>query len=238
MTTMLITGANRGLGLDFVRRLAPQGWQIHACCRNPAKADELLAIAAEFDVTLHALDVADFDQIDALKKALGHAPIDVLLNNAGIMETSQRALSLDHTNQMFETLDEDEWMAVLRVNTMAPMRMCEVFVDNVTASDRKQVLMMSSIVGSIDSNSTSRWYHYGTSKTALNMVMRSLAADLRDRGITVMSLHPGWTQTDMGGPEAALTIDQSVNGMVELLKKLTPADSGRFIAWNGEDVPW
>lgn len=238
MTTMLITGANRGLGLDFVRRLAPEGWQIHACCRDPAKAVQLLAMAKEYDVTLHALDVADFDQIDVLKKALGNAPIDVLLNNAGIMETSQRTLSLDHTNQMFETLDEDEWMAVMRVNTMAPMRMCEVFVDNVTASDRKQVLMMSSIVGSIGSNSTSRWYHYGTSKTALNMVMRSLAADLRDRGITVISLHPGWTQTDMGGPEAALTIDQSVNGMVELLKKLTPADSGRFIAWNGEDVPW
>ena len=238
MTTMLITGANRGLGLDFVRRLAPEGWQVHACCRSPAKAADLRAMAEEYDVTLHALDVADFDQIDALKKALGNTPIDVLFNNAGIMETAQRTLSLDHTNQMFETLDDDEWMAVVRVNTMAPMRMCEVFVDNVAASDRKQMLMMSSNVGSIGSNATSRWYHYGTSKTALNMVMRSLAADLRDRGITVMSLHPGWTQTDMGGPEAALTIDQSVGGMVEVVKKLTPADSGRFIAWNGEDVAW
>jgi len=238
MTSMLITGANRGLGLDFVRRLAPEGWRIHACCRNPAKATDLQALADTHDVTIHALDVADFAQIDALKKTLGKEPIDVLFNNAGIMETIQRTLSLDHTNQMFDTLDEDEWMEVIRVNTMAPMRMCEIFVDNVAASERKQMLMMSSIVGSIGSNQTGRWYHYATSKTALNMVMRSLAADLKDRGITVMSLHPGWTQTDMGGPSAALTIDESVGGMVEVVKNLTPADSGRFIAWNGEDVPW
>lgn len=238
MTTMLITGANRGLGLDFTRRLAAEGWTIHACCRNPGKADALHALSDTHDVTVHPLDVTDFGQIDALKKEIGDTPLDVVFNNAGIMETSQRTLSLDHTTQMFDTLDEDEWMAVLRINTLAPMRMCEVFVDNVAASDRKQIWFMSSIVGSIRSNQTGRWYHYATSKTALNMVMRSMAADLHDRGITVISLHPGWTQTDMGGPQAALTIDESVGGMVDVVKALSPADSGRFIAWNGEDVPW
>ena len=238
MTTLLITGANRGLGLDFAQRMATAGWRIHACCRTPARAEALQTLARSHDVTVHALDVADFGQIDALKTVLGDEPIDVLFNNAGIMETSQRTLSLDHTNQMFDSLDEDEWMAVMRVNTMAPLRMCETFVDNVAASERKQILMMSSIVGSIGSNQTPRWYHYATSKTALNMVMRNLAADLTDRGITVVSLHPGWTQTDMGGPTAALTIDESVSGMVEVAEALTPADSGRFIAWNGEDVPW
>ncbi|MDA0367776.1 MAG: SDR family oxidoreductase [Proteobacteria bacterium] len=238
MKTLLITGANRGLGFDFTRRMAETGWHIHACCRAPAQADGLQALAAKHDVTIHALDVADFGQIDALKTKLGDEPIDVLFNNAGIMETSQRTLSLDHTNQMFDSLDEDEWMAVMRVNTMAPLRMCEVFVDNVAASDRKQILMMSSIVGSIGSNQTPRWYHYGTSKTALNMVMRNLAADLKDRGISVVSLHPGWTQTDMGGPTAALSIDESVGGLFKVVETLTPNDSGRFIAWNGDDVPW
>lgn len=238
MTTLLITGANRGLGLDFTQRFAKAGWRIHACCRAPDRADALQTLAKSHDVTLHALDVSDFAQIDALKSTLRDEPVDVLFNNAGIMETSQRTLSLDHTNQMFDTLDEDEWMAVMRVNTMAPLRMCEVFVDNVAASKRKQILMMSSIVGSIGSNQTPRWYHYATSKTALNMVMRNLAADLKERGITVVSLHPGWTQTDMGGPSAALTVGESVGGMVKVITALTPADSGRFIAWNGEDVPW
>ncbi len=238
MMTLLITGANRGLGLDFTRRLAEEGWRIHACCRQPAKADALNALAAKHDITVHALDVVDFDQIDALKASIGGEPIDVLFNNAGIMGTAQKPVDRNDPDQRFDSLDEDEWMTVMRVNVLAPTRMCEVFVDNVAASERKQMLLMSSIVGSIASNASGLWYHYATSKTALNMVMRSMAIDLRDRGITVVSLHPGWTQTDMGGPEAALTVDESVSGLVQVAKQLTPADAGRFIAWNGEDVPW
>jgi len=238
MTTLLITGANRGLGLDFARRFAEDGWRIHACCRRPETADALNALAAKHDVTVHALDVADFSQIDALKNAIGGEPIEVLFNNAGIMGTAQKAVALDDPEQRFDTLDEDEWMTVLRINVLAPTRLCEVFVDNVATSERKQMLFMSSIVGSIASNASGLWYHYSTSKTALNMVMRSMASDLRGRGITVVSLHPGWTRTDMGGPNAALSVDESVGGLVEVAKALTPADSGRFIAWNGEDVPW
>jgi NAD(P)-dependent dehydrogenase (short-subunit alcohol dehydrogenase family) len=238
MKTMLITGANRGLGLDLTRRFAAEGWKIHACCRNPGRADALNALAAAHDVSVHALDVADFGQIETLKATIGNEAIDVLFNNAGIMGTDQKPVDRNDADQRFDTLDESEWMTVMRVNTLAPMRMCEVFVDNVAASDRRQMVHMSSIVGSIASNQSGLWYHYSTSKTALNMVMRSMAADLRERGITVVSLHPGWTQTDMGGPGAALTIEESVGGMVEVVRKLTPADSGRFIAWNGEDVPW
>jgi NAD(P)-dependent dehydrogenase (short-subunit alcohol dehydrogenase family) len=226
MPTVLITGANRGLGLEFVRQYAARGWGVLACCRAPAEARELAAIRG---AEVHALDVRDLDAIAALARTLAGRPIDILLNNAGVNEPRKMTLG---------NIDYAAWKEVLAVNALAPARLAECFADNVAASDRKLIACILSKMGSIAANAEGRYYLYRSSKAALNAVVKSLSIDLRDRRITVVTLHPGWVRTDMGGAKADLEIATSVAGVMGVLDRVTIADSGKFFDHDGSEIPW
>lgn len=232
MPSILITGANRGLGLAFAKQYAAAGWRVYAACRAPDDADTLNAVAAttEGQVSVHGLDIGDGESVAALAVALNGAALDVLLNNAGIYLGK---------HQGFGETDYDEWQEILSINTCAPLRMVEALIDNVTRSERKQIICISSKMGSMaDNDDSGGAYLYRSSKAALNAVVRSLTVDLADRGVTVVAFHPGWVSTDMGGHEAPVTPAESVHGMREVIERLTPADSGRFLDYQGNEVPW
>jgi NAD(P)-dependent dehydrogenase (short-subunit alcohol dehydrogenase family) len=224
MGTVLITGAARGLGLDFTRQYAARGWKIHACARNhePLKG-------IEGNIHPHALEVTDYDAVTALAKALSGEAIDVLICNAGI--GGQRG------NTPLGAVDPAAWRQVFEVNTLAPLMMAQAFVEHVARSSERKLIAISSILGSIANNAGGR-YIYRASKTALNMEWSCLARDLARRGIICVALHPGWVQTDMGGSSATLTIGQSVPPMVETIAALKPSDNGRFLQYDGTELPW
>ncbi len=226
MPTVLITGANRGLGLEFARSYAADGWRVHACCRHPEKAKALKAV--EGDLLVRKLDVTDGLRVAGLARELADEAIDVLLNNAGVYGPRSD----------FGETDFDDWLDMLKINTIAPLRMAERFVEQVARSDRKLIVSISSGMGSIAMNDEGGRYPYRTSKAALNMVVKGLAADLAARGIIAVALSPGWVQTDMGGPNADLTPEESVAGMRAVIDGLTPDDSGRFFNYQSEDRPW
>ncbi len=225
---VLITGANRGIGLEFSKQYLADGWQVIACCRHPANAKELQQLAsANTQLTVEALDVADFDQIDSLAAKLKGQAVDLLINNAGIYHGSAQS-----------SVDYEEWAESFKVNSMAPHKMTQAFLSHIAASQGKKVATLSSKMGSIDDNSSGGSYIYRSSKTAVNMVMKSLALDIQAQGIAAVTLHPGWVQTDMGGSNALITTQQSVAGMRKVIDALTVADTGRFVAYDGEEIAW
>src|SRR5512134_1867009 len=188
--TVLITGAGRGLGLEFARQYAADGWHVIGCCRSPDKAGDLKKLGRH--VETHALDVTSADSIQHLAKALAGKPVDVLLNNAG----------LHGDRRMFGETDVALWKQIFEVNTIAPVQILAALLENVAASHHRKVVNISSKVGSIGDNPTGGSYAYRSSKTALNMAMANAAHELKARGITILLIHPGWVQTDMGGPGA------------------------------------
>ena len=226
MPTVLVTGANRGIGLEFVKSFAADGWRVHACARNVEKAKEVRGL--DGDVACHKLDVTDGLKVASLARELAEEPIDVLINNAGIYGPRTG----------FGETDYEAWADVLQVNTLAPLRMVERFVGLIERSERKTVVNISSRMGSISQNTSGGAYIYRSSKAALNMVTKSLANDLAGRGITVISFHPGWVQTDMGGEEATITPAESVRGMRDVIARLSPADSGKFFNYDGTPLEW
>lgn len=229
MSSILITGSNRGIGLALAENYAADGWRVFATARDPAQARALQALAKKQpSVSLHALDVGDGDAIKALARELKAEPIDVLMNNAGMYDPSPR---FGHT-------DYDAWMEVFQVNAMAALRMAEAFVENVGRSQRKIMAGISSGMGSIADNGSGGYYAYRTSKSALQMVMRSLALDLAPRGIVAVALNPGWVKTDMGGPGGSLTPEECARRLRAILDGLKPADSGKFWHHSGKEFPW
>ena len=232
MYTVLITGANRGIGLEFARQYAADGWRVLACCRHPEKAEALDKLATEHpdSVLVHALDVADLEQIESLATLLANESIDVLINNAGYYP--------DSDSKGFGHIDCDEWAQAFKVNTMAPLKMAEAFVSNVARSEFKIIATLSSKMGSVADNTSGGSYQYRSSKAAVNMVNKNLSLDLKDQGIATVVLHPGWVQTDMGGPNALITVEQSVSGLRQVIGQLTQADSGKFFAYDGQEIPW
>lgn len=231
MSTVLITGANRGLGLEFTRQYAAAGWRVHAACRNPATADALNGVASESSgaVTVHSLDVTDGGRIAAVADALRDEPVDVLINNAGVY--GERGGS-------FGDIDYASWEDTLRTNVLGPMRVAEAFVGQVVRGERRVIACISSTMGSIAENSSGGSYVYRSSKAALNAVVKSLALDLADRGIAVVAFHPGWVATDMGGAKASLSPAESVGALRTQIDRLTPADTGRFLNYDGSEIPW
>lgn len=224
---VLITGAGRGIGLEFARQYAETGWQVHATCREPKSASELLTLPGE--VTVHKLDVTHPKQIGHLQRELEGVPIDLLINNAGVIGPREHSIG---------NMDYDAWEEVLRINTLAPIRIAEAFLDNILASEKKLIVSLTSVYGSIGSNNSGGSYVYRSSKAALNAAMRSLAIDLRDEGVTVVVFHPGWVRTDMGGPNATVTPQDSVAGMRALIDLLKPSQSGHFYGYDGAEIPW
>jgi NAD(P)-dependent dehydrogenase (short-subunit alcohol dehydrogenase family) len=227
MATVLITGAGRGLGLEFCKQYAAEGWQVLACCRNPETAGKLADIP---QVRVFPLDVSDFAQIDNLAAQLQDTAIDVLINNAGIYG--------DNPRRGFGQLDYAAWMQTLTVNTQAPVKMAEAFLPHLKRGDKKLLVSISSQMGSIADNGSGGSILYRTSKAALNAAMKSIAIDLEDQGIGVLVLHPGWVKTDMGGANALIDAQESVAGMSQVIAQFTLAQSGSFFKYDGSTLPW
>lgn len=227
MPTLLVTGANRGLGLELVRGYAGAGWTVHATARDPAAAADLRAVAGAVEV--HPLDIADPDQVAALAAALAGVPIDLMVNNAGVNRTEKTALG---------EIDHDAWADDFRVNAIAPLRLTEALLDNVTGSDRRTIAFMSSRAGSIASNIAGGRYRYRSTKAALNAVVRSLAIDLLPRGVICVAVHPGWARTDMGGPRAPIDPADSAAALKALFDRLEPHHTGHFLNYDGTELSW
>jgi len=239
MPTVLVTGANRGIGLELVRQYSADGWQVHACCR--ADSDTLKEIQG--NITTHTLDVADHDAIDQLADKLKGTAIDVLVNNAG--RYGKKALSEGGvTDQAFGHSDYEDWDYTIRVNVFGPMKMSEAFIDHVTAGTQKKIVFITSFLGSSTLNTRKAsgdfaggMYAYRTSKSAVNIMARSMGADLEDHGLTVLAIHPGWVKTDMGGPDAQVDAEDSVTGIRAMISSATIADTGTLKIFDGEILP-
>ena len=236
MPTVLVTGASRGIGLEFVRQYCADDWSVLACCRDPERAEALRALAsAHSRLQVHALDVTDFAAIDALAKALRSQPIDVLLNNAGLYGPRPGA---DHDpHQEFGHMDYEHWRRLFAVNTQAPFKMAEAFIEHVAASAQRKIVAISTGMASIG-DVGGGFYAYRTTKAALNMAMAALANDLRARRIRVGLLCPGWVRTDMGGPHATLAVQDSVRGLRARIAELDDARSGAFYSYKGTPKLW
>jgi NAD(P)-dependent dehydrogenase (short-subunit alcohol dehydrogenase family) len=231
MATVLVTGANRGIGLEFCRQYAEAGWKVLACCRRPEQASDLKGLAIRHpSVSIHQLELGNFDQIDALAHALASEAIDVLINNAGLYgDTGRNALG---------DIDFELWTRVMRINAMAPVKMTEAFLPHIARGGRKLVAAITSLMGSMGDNSSGGAIMYRSSKAALNAAMKSLSIDLRNRGIGVLILHPGWVKTDMGGANAPTSPAESVAGLRRVIDGFSPRDSGRFLDFRGRELPW
>lgn len=231
MPTVLVTGANRGLGLEFARQYAADGWRVFAACRDPGSASGLreLAAASGGKVRVLAMDVADGASVGTAAAQLRAEPIDLLLNNAGVGNPAGKTLG---------SLDYPGWMNVLNVNVLGPARVVEAFLGNVEKGGGKRIVTITSRMGSIADNSSGGSYPYRSSKAAVNMVARSLSLDLAPRGITCVVLHPGWVRTDMGGSGGKLSPAESVSALRRLIDGLGPGDAGKFFDYDGSEIPW
>lgn len=226
MPTVVITGANRGIGLEFARRFAADRWQVHAAVRDPDTAGDLDALDGE--VVVHPVDVTSDLQVREFADSLSGAPVDLLINNAGVI--GPRGLTLDD-------MDFGAWVEVMRVNALSPVRMLGALLPNLEAGGRKMVVNLTSRMGSIGEAGGGS-YLYRSSKAALNAAMKNIALDLAARGITIVMVHPGWVSTDMGGSSAPVTPKESVAGILSLIDSLGPGDTGRFFDYRGEPIPW
>lgn len=230
MKTVLITGANRGIGLEHTRSFMARGVHVYAAVRAPSEASELFALAGQYPGLLTVLpyDATQAEAAASLKADLADTPIDLLFANAGLMGTAQS----------FGSVDVEQVLQLVQVNALAPLMLAQALVDNVARSGRKLLALQSSQMGSIADNSSGGYYGYRISKAALNMVARNLSRDLQARGLIVVSLHPGWVKTRMGGQSAPLTVAQCVAGQQRLFDQLTAQDSGRFFNYDGKELPW
>ncbi len=235
MPNILITGTNRGIGLELVRQYAADGSsnRIFACCRNPGNADALNEIAksaSDGPVSVYQLDVTDDQSAEALARELGDTPIDILINNAGIMGGER---------QSADDMDYGAWAETLAVNTMAPLRVSMAFLPHLkrSAASPPKIITISSQMGSLN-RKIKGMYAYRSSKAAVNKVMQVLSLELADDGISVNPVHPGWVRTDMGGPGADISPQESAEGLRALIAKLTLDDSGKFFLWDGNEHAW
>jgi NAD(P)-dependent dehydrogenase (short-subunit alcohol dehydrogenase family) len=231
MATILITGASRGLGLEFTRQYLAEGWTVIAACRNPGAARGLQDLEAKSNgaLTVVELEVTDGASVKRAAGRLQGRAIDVLVNGAGIYGGGGQKLG---------SLDYEDWRQVLEVNLLGPARVCEAFLDGVERSDRRLIVTITSGMGSLADNTSGGSILYRTSKAAVNMLMRTSAIDLKARGITCIVVNPGWVKTDMGGPNAKLSPEESIHAMRRLIAKLGPGDSGKFYNYDGREYPW
>ena len=229
--TVLVTGANRGLGLEFVRQYAGDGWKAWAACRSPKSAKELKALQTQHadGISILSLDVTDADSIRSAAAQLRGEPIDLLLNNAGVgSPPAQKIGSLDYA----------AWARVIDANVLGPARVIEAFVGNVAKGGGKRIVTLTSRMGSIADNSSGGSYAYRSSKAGVNAVMKSFSIDLAPRGITCVVVHPGWVRTDMGGANGKLAPAESVKALRALIASLKAKDTGKFFDYDGSELPW
>lgn len=230
MPSILITGSNRGLGLEWARQYAMDGWRVFATCRYPAEADTLNTLAEKHPLlSIHRLDITVPEDLRALFWELEGEPIDILLNNA--------AIYIEKNSASFGSLCYHDWGRTFMVNTMGPMRVSEYFIDNVAESEKRLIAVISSHMGSIADIESPGNYYYRSSKAALNAAMQGMAAVLKPRGIGVIIMHPGGVKTRMGPPDG-ISPDESVRGMRRIIDEFTLKNTGSFIKYDGTPLPW
>ncbi|MCC5794212.1 MAG: SDR family oxidoreductase [Chromatiales bacterium] len=236
MSTVLITGASRGLGLEFARQYAADGWRVIATARQVSPALEALGTSMPARVSTPLLDVEQAASVATLAESLGDEPVDVLINNAGYLGARPFANGgIEH--QRFGNSDYEDWARTFRINVMGPMRLSEALVENVAASPLRRIITLTSMVGSIGLNRQGGLYPYRASKAAVNAIMKSMAIDLGKRGILAAAIHPGWAKTDMGGPGADITVPDAVSGVRKVIADLLPEQCGQVLAWDGSVLP-
>jgi NAD(P)-dependent dehydrogenase (short-subunit alcohol dehydrogenase family) len=227
---VLISGANRGLGLGFVRALLARGERVIACCRHPGRATALNALTGEYPGHLHVLPL-DVVKASSMRELAHEIPlvaesIDVLINNAGVLVGGER----------FGALDPEALATSFRINAMGPLLLTEALAERL--ADGARVANLSSVMGSIASTGEFRSPSYALSKAAQNMATVQLAHALAPRGIIVAALHPGWVRTEMGGEKASVAVEDAVAGLLGVIDRLSVADSGHFLDWRGQALPW
>ncbi|QRK09095.1 SDR family oxidoreductase [Archangium violaceum] len=226
-----ITGASRGLGLEFVRQLLNRGDSIDAGVRSPSEAKQLQSLAHEAGgrLRIHALDISDARSVDAFAAAVGEGqPLDVLINNAGVYGKEGTLTALD-----YESLAD-----TFSVNTLGPLRLSAALLPALRRGSARRIIHITSKMGSIGDNGEGGSYAYRISKAAMNMAMRNMHLELHREGFVTVSLHPGWVQTDMGGPQAPLRPEDSVRGMLNVIDRLRAQDGGRFFSYEGQEISW
>jgi NAD(P)-dependent dehydrogenase (short-subunit alcohol dehydrogenase family) len=232
MTQVLVTGANRGLGLEFTRQLLARGARVIAACRHPGRANELTGLAAAHPGHLHVLplDVSKPASIAELAReaAMVCDGLDLLINNAGMLVAGER----------FGSLTAEPLQQSFCSNAVGPLLLTQALAPLLAARPGARVVNISSVMGSIGATHEFRSPGYGMSKAALNMATVQLAHALAPQETRVIALHPGWVRTDMGGSQASQVAGDSVRGMLEVIDAITPERSGRFFDWRGESVPW
>ncbi len=221
MGTVLITGANRGIGLEMAKQYADNGWAVIGTAREPEKATELNAIS---NAKTMQLDAADDDSVTSFMNQLGDQPVDLYINNAGIFGPQE--------------FDRDGWLELFNVNVVAPVKLANALKDNVAKSNDKKMVVISSQVGSIAENDSGEMMYYRSSKAAVNQAWKSLSNQWKDEGLTLTMMHPGWVQTDMGGPHADLTAEESVSGMRQVIDQTSHKQTGSFHDYSGREIPW
>jgi NAD(P)-dependent dehydrogenase (short-subunit alcohol dehydrogenase family) len=230
MSSILITGSNRGLGLEWARQYAMEGWRVFAACRHPAEASALSKLAEQYSaLSIHRLDITVPEDLRGLFWELEEEPIDILLNNAGIY--------IEKNAAEFGSLCYHDWARTFEVNTMGAMRVSEYFVKNIAKSEKRLIVAVSSHMGSIADIESPGNYYYRSSKAALNAAMQGLAATLKFRRIGVLILHPGGVKTRMG-PRDGINPEESVRGMRRIIERFTLDHTGRFVRYDGTPMPW
>lgn len=231
MTNVLITGAARGIGYELARQYAQAGDRVFATCRSSEAAGQLAAAAQESGglLTVHQMDVGDMDSVKDCARQLDGAPIDVLINNAGVwggLET-----------QTFQNMDYDNWAFEFSVMAMGPFRVIQVFLDNVLASEQRKIVTLSSQVAAHVYDHVIG-YSYASAKAAVNRLMTALATELEDQNVIVVPMHPGWVKTEMAGDVADIEPHESARSVRNVIAGMTLADSGKFLKWTGDVHPW
>jgi len=231
MTTVLITGANRGLGLEFVKQYAARGFEVLATCRNlkDAEALQVLAQKPSHHVKIYPLDVTKADSIKTLVNMLQGKPIDILLHNAG---------TLGNPKEMFGEISSSDMLTVFNTNCVGPLKLSEALLPQLLQSELKTIVAVSSSMGSIASNESGGYYTYRVSKAALNAVLQSMAIDLAPQGIRVLALHPGWVKTRMGGEGALISPEESVQGMCKVIDDEVRLPAPGFYRYDGQMIPF
>jgi NAD(P)-dependent dehydrogenase (short-subunit alcohol dehydrogenase family) len=232
MSNVLITGGNRGIGLEWVRQCAERGWRVFATCRHPEEARELVNIAEILsNISIHRMDVPRPDEINSVAVELLETSIDVLLSNAGVYLEKYWDVGL-------RRLDYEDWLYTFQVNTLGPVRVMEAFMDHVARSEKRLAVITTTHMASITDIATPGAYYYRSTKAALNAVMEGISHELKEKGIGLLLLHPGHVRTRMGGKETKLYPPESVQGMLSLVDRFSMEYSERFFRYDGEEMPW
>ena len=236
MPTVLVTGANRGLGYEHVKQYAQKGWKVIACARNPKKATELDNLKDKYDdnFIIEQLEVIDHPRIEELAEKYSNTSIDILINNAGTTGPLGVPGAMDY--QKIDSMDYEIWRDILEVNLISPFKVATAFHDHIAQSEKKLLIMMSSDLGSVEQNTFGGFYSYRASKAALNIISKGMSVDWQD--LTVIALAPGWCKTYLGGEEAEIHPDESVKNQQAMFEKIISSNSGMFLDRFGKEVPW